>query len=346
MSGMTNTISHGAVAARESARHGDGKFGEQQHTSDNITLGFAGAAADLPDVERELPYSWYRMELPSSRHRKYVPVKHEGTTTVGLLQVAAEQAPQALSVRKRGWRSDATEYEQQFRLINGQLYSQHIGDEPVGSLDEVFGRAARYSEGSQGYENTRWGSDTPPDSQWTVAQKMQDALENYVVIDGEAWIRHPEPVYKVDTSRSYGGPSIEVSSAPDDDKSTAPDNYFAADQYDDALAYAQAHANDYGDGSVRGVPDAGRIAVADGFTPGSTWSPAPRLVYQEPEWDMQGQKLQTAFNQLREAIATVPGGITEDANGNKRIDWSKYTDEQQNHYKEFVTKSLGDGVFL
>ncbi|MGW8431445.1 hypothetical protein ACWGJ9_10175 [Curtobacterium citreum] len=341
---MTNTISHGAVAARESARHGDGKFGEQQHTSDNITLGFAGAAEDLPDVKRELPYSWYEMELPSSRHRKYVPVKHEGTTTVSIPQVATEQAPAAMSVRKRGWRSDATEYEQQFRVIDGQLYSQHIGDEAVGALDDVFQYASGRSEGSPGYEANRWNAATPPESQWSVMQKMQDQVSDYVIIDGQPWHREPEPVYKVESGGFYGNPYVVVAEAPSDGKSTASDNYFTADQYDEALAYAQANSRD--DAPPRGVEEANRIVVADGFTPGSTWSPAPRLVYQEPEWDMKGQKLQTAFNQLREAIATVPGGITEDANGNKRIDWSKYTDEQQNHYKEFVTKSLGDGVFL
>ncbi|WIE81082.1 hypothetical protein [Curtobacterium sp. MCSS17_016] len=345
MSGMTISINQGAVTAREAARHGDGKFGEQQHDGDAITLGFAGATAEaLPDIERELPYSWYEMELPSARHRKYVPVLHEGTTTVGLEQVSSADAPQMMTVKKRGWRSDAVEYEQQFRLIDGQFFSQHIGDEPVGSLDEVFDRATRYDKGSEGYENTRWGSSTPPDSQWTVAQKMQDALKDYVVIDGEPWIRTPEPVYKVDTGSHWRGPSIEVTYAPDDDKSTAPDNFFTADQYDDALAYARAE--DRGESGVRGVPDADRIVVADGFNPGSTWSPAPRLTYPEPTWDMKGALLHTSFDAFRTAISTVPGAVQEDRDGRKRIDWSKLTDEQQRHYKEFVEKSVAEGIFL
>lgn len=342
---MSISISHGAVAAREASRHGDGKFGEQHFDGDDITLGFASATEALPDIERELPLSWYEMELPSSRHRKYVPVKHEGTATISLPQYTTEQAPQIMSVRNRIWRGDGGTYEQQFRFIDGNIYTQHAGDEPVGSIDDVFAGITqyRYHEGNQGYEAGRWGGPQAPDTKWDVQQKMQNAVRNLVVIDGEPWQRATEPVYKVESGGWGSNSYITVTGAPADDESTAPDNYFTADQYDEALAYA--HAEMRGE-AARGLDEAERIVVADGFTPGSTWAPAPRLTYPEPEWDMKGEKLHTAFNQFRTAIANVPGGISEDADGRKRIDWSKYTDEQQRHYKEFVTKSLEDGVLL
>jgi hypothetical protein len=348
MSGMTTSISHGAVTARESARHGDGKFGEQQHTGDDITLGFAGSTAEaLPDIEREVPISWYTMELPSKRHRKPVPVKHEGTATVGIPHYSADQAPEVMSVRKRIWRGDEGSYVQEFRNIDGHLYTQHNGDEPVGSIDDAFAslRHYDYNVGRQGYDVDRYGVGRAPDSEWDVQQRMMNGLSSYVVIDGELWTSVTEPVYKVESGGWGGTPYLTVTGAPADTDSTAPDNYFPADQYDEALAYVETYAAQR-EGGYRGIDEDSRIVVADNFTPGSTWSPAPRLTYPEPEWDMKGEKLQSAFTQFRTALANVPGGISGDADGRKRIDWSKYTDEQQRHYKEFVTKSLEDGVLL
>ncbi|WIB65433.1 hypothetical protein [Curtobacterium sp. MCBD17_040] len=313
-----------------------GEFGTHRHDDDTIDLGVAGKGASLPAYEQEVGISWYEMGLPSSRHRKFVPIKQEGTHIVRIPQVSAADAPEAMTyISKDVWTKEETEHR--FRAIDGELYRL-----VPGGADAVTGIARRESSGSQ-YPD-RWGETV---GSAKVRQQMDEAIEDFVLIDGEAWRRTPEPVYQVSNPGMGGSYAfINVAGAPDTSEEAASSDFFPADQYEEAVAFAGRFGHE-----VSGPDEGNRITPMNGFIPGSTWTPATRISFpDEPLYTLDSTQFASAFAEVRSTVESVPGAVTvvDDGRGGTRrkVDWTKFTAHQKSQYENYVTRAVEEGYLL
>ncbi|WIE81081.1 hypothetical protein [Curtobacterium sp. MCSS17_016] len=312
-----------------------GEFGTHARSEADITLG----GGNLPPITRDVHITWHSMELPSSRHRKLVPVEKHGVHTVTVRHVAPEDAPTAFSRPSR--RSDGGDVN--YRVIDGELYADADGyrGEPWSPADLLIDDWTRDASGDQ------WNQRSEED----VKSSIDERASGIIVIDGKTWAKAPEPVYSITTfgfGGNHGGTGLSIQSAPDTTDEAAGRSYFPADQYDEAVEYAVGVATRRGDTeSLESLRNAPRIDVTGAFTPGSTWQQAPRFDYDHA---YRTEDFHTGFTQLRNGIESVPGAvITEDdgAGGSRRrVDWSKLTDDHKSAYKSYLDRAAEDGILL
>ncbi len=317
-----------------------GEFGTHTRSEAEVTLG--GHPAILPPVTRNVEVTWYDMELPSSRHRKLVPVEKHGTHTASVRQVAAADAPEAFSRPVRTHTDDGTGIVN-YRVIDGELYADADGHrgEPWASADDLITEWTRRANGDQ------WDQKSEQD----VKDGIDRHTADIVVIDGVTWAKTAEPVYSISTfgfGGNHGGTGLFIQKAPDTEEGAAASSYFPANQYDEAVQHAIDIATSRGDTesleSLRNVP---RIDVTGAFTPGSTWRQAPRFEY-TPAY--RSEDFHAGFTQLRAGIESVPGAvITEDdgAGGTtRRVNWSLLTDGHKSAYKSYLERAAEEGILL
>ncbi|MGW8431444.1 hypothetical protein ACWGJ9_10170 [Curtobacterium citreum] len=316
-----------------------GEFGTHTRSEAEVTL---GAPASLPPVTRDVEVTWYDMELPSSRHRKMVPVEKHGVHTATVRQVAEADAPPAFS-RPVRYASEDGAGTVNYRVVDGELYADadsHRG-EPWASTDELITEWTRRANGDQ------WDQKSEQD----VKDGIDRHTANIVVIDGMTWAKTAEPVYSITTfglGGNHGGTGLFIQSAPNTEDSAASPSYFPADQYDEAVQHAIDIATRRGDTkSIESLQNTPRIDVTGAFTPGSTWRQAPRF---ECTPSYRSEDFHAGFAGLRAGIESVPGAVVTEDDGaggvTKRVDWTKLADAHQSAYKEYLERAAKEGILL
>lgn len=320
-------------------------FGTHKRTADDITLA-ATATAVLEPIVREVPVSWYEMELPSSRHRKFVPVEKTGSHLIEIRQVPVEDAPEAFERRYEvGYGDDKRTVVQTYRVIDGELFTNvdRWNERGFEDADEIARKAAAFGRGSS-YQ---------PETKDELTGKMDALARSYVIIDGQTWARTAEPVYKVMTfglGSNHGGTSLSIDDAPDPQYGIADESLFPADRYNDALEHALNVAENRGDDkSIDRIKSTEPITVIGGaFHPGSTWLPAPRIEYTRP-YHLNEDTYQQDLEKFRDGIFQIPGAVTTEPDGRggmrRRLDYTKMSDRQVSDYKDYLKFAADNGLF-
>ncbi|WIB65434.1 hypothetical protein [Curtobacterium sp. MCBD17_040] len=320
-----------------------GHFAHTRHDHDEsvtLSLGAQPGRVDLAPLTREVDVAWYDQELPSKRHRKTVAVEKRGTVTVSIRRIAVEDAPAAFS-RPLGPESDAAVIN--YRVVDGQLYSDADDrrGEPWSAVNDLIDDWANQSQADQWHHKT----------ESEVKASIEERAERVVVIDDKTWGKAKEPVYGITTfGPGGGGTSIFIETAPTTQHEAADPSYFPADQYDEAVAYAVETATRRGDTQSLGrLQAAPRIEVTGAFQPGTTWNPAPRFEFQYA-WENHARGFAASFAQLRNGIASVPGAVVVEPDGNggtqRRVDWTTVTAEHKSAYKSYLDRAAEEGILL
>jgi len=290
MTGMSDQYTRKSLTGEAGNK---GEFGTHHRSEADVTL---GAPAGLPPVTREVPVTWWVMELPTPRSRKKRPVLHEGTHPVHVRQVAAEDAPPSFE------HPTTHGLTRTVRVIDGDLYENvpYVGADGHGDADQVFAVAGRGAEGTRFNESVE-----PLDS---VTRRMDEKADDYVIIDGQAWKRTGEPVYVVEEPNlKHATVHITVQPAPAD-AYRASDKFYPASRLEDAKRHARALARQTAetDAFAAAIDSTPVIDFDDDvYQPGSSWKPSPRREYTRPE-DTTPETLAAAYKQFVAALADVP----------------------------------------
>lgn len=338
-------------------RIANGTFTDKQHTAPELSLG----AAHEPVLVR-LQAQWTEKNvLPTPRHTKPRDIQRDIELEVTVPSTTEDEAPVGFVVTYRkftGRDHQLVDVVETLRVHDGQLYRQL--DENVDGLVRpmeadaiaIFRRAFH-----QSWDGTVHLSGDNPEE---VAAEAQSQVDYFLAIDGTLWQKTSEPVYYARTyglGNNHGSTALHVGSVHEfkTEEAACPEYVFPADQREEAIAYTLALAERRGDTrSLASIANPETIEVADGFTPGSSFAPAPRITYPEPYvmWaaEHQGDRgaLERGLAEMRAQLLTVPGAVVEVPDGwggtTRTLDESKLTEQQAADYKKYIEKVAEFGL--
>lgn len=133
-----------------------------------------------------ITFRYIENEIPP-RCRKARDVKHEGALEVEIRQATSREAPIALRETARRWNYSTKTWEERHfvhRWYGGHLWSNHFINsdrEPIPETPECPDRVYCYSKSRTGLE--------------VAHQEIQEWADRHLMIDGQHWLRVPEPIY-------------------------------------------------------------------------------------------------------------------------------------------------------
>ena len=311
-----------------------GEFGTHTRSDGDVTLTLPGTGQALPAVTRDLPISWYAMELPTKRHRKPVPVLHEDTHPVAIRTVAVEDAPTSFE------HVTPTGLTRTVRVIDGELYENvpYNGVAAHGDEERAFTVAGRDAAGTKFKDHVE-----PRES---VEARMDAAAKKFVIIDGQTWKKATEPVYVVqEANRQVPGVHISIEEAPNNGY-MAPDSYYPADQLDRAKQHARSLAGEWRDeAAFTARMDATPTIDIDPATyqPGTSWKQGRQLQYTRPE-DTTPETLVESYKEFLTALEEVPTAVQVGHDGKPRVNRFGLSKVQLADYEGFLRLGLKTGL--
>lgn len=309
--GMSTDI-NGRTHQQAGVRSG-GQYATEAKTESGVTLHDATPPVQGVPITASGTYSRYEIP-PRCRTERWV--EHQVQATGTLRSVSSQEAPLAFEISPQvGWASGKS-----LRTFDGQLYEpiSHgtyyarsiVPDGRLGTpltLDDDELRSAL--EHNPYLERAH--STAESDETW--AAKLQEHLDRFLLVDGQAYRHVGEPRYVVMTfglGRNNGGTSLFVET--EDNSNIAADSYFRADQFEQARDYAIQVAQSRGD-----TVDAGRLANAEPLI--AVHDPAAiRLVVPQQESTEVGQ----ARRVYRDAVDRMQTASQDASNTGADAAWS------------------------
>lgn len=308
-----------------------GKFSEKVGSAPGLSL---SRDRDMKSVQ--LDVEWTERDVIPPRMRKPRDVQHILPLEVNIPIVDAADAPVAIRFKDQHFLAG------EYRVHGGQLYTKSKV-----SADD----AETYFE--QGYR----GASSDEGSEESVRADMQSRASQLRIIDDEIWSPAPEPVYTVNTygmGGNHGGTSLSIDAITryktEGDRPVS-DHVFPLDQREEAIAKALEVAEGRGDNqSYDSIKNAEKPELSGDFTPGSTFTQAPRIKYTaayELPYGASQEEVEAAFTDFKKQLLTVPGAVYDVADGwggtTKRVDFTKLTEMQASHYKDYAKRVEGLG---
>lgn len=321
---------------------GAGRFAVKGNSapSGNLVSHTTTAADDT--VTLPVTVAWIEPNaLPTPRHRKPRPVERLLDTTVTIDNLTSENAPVGITIDSE----DAGNFPE-LRVHNGELF-RPVGKETTPAT--LLSAAAYLPSYREDQAPVIDGS-----TEEAVTNNLRERASEYISIDGELWQRTSEPVYTVMTfglGGNHGSTALTITTlasihSAQDEKHTAPESVFPANQRDEAIEYARQVARERGDtNSIRRMGDnTGHINATDAFLPGSTFTPAPRLNYTPPYEAIYGNgspaHVRAEFDRFKAELLTVPGAVVDVDDGwggtTKTVDVRKLSEKQARDYRQYL----------
>ena len=288
---------------------------------------------DKGSVSFDVAFSWTeRNVLLSPRHRAPRDVEHTGTTVATIPSVTGAEAPVAFIATTKGYvNSDFADIESEYRLYDGRIFIPMTqGGEPTAvTPDWLLGRTAHWVDGTTAAASAEIAAQT---------------FSGYLIIDGALWIAGKEPQYEVTTGGmggNHGYTSFEATTRYTE--GVADEHYFAADEYELALAKALDVAETRGDTrSVDRIKAYTPIRVLVSAAIGTTVKRAVRLRYARP-YELTVGTFHAEIASFREQMKYAAFAVKV-VNGNAAYDYSKLTARQTSDYKDYIRFGADHGL--
>ncbi|MBF4549349.1 hypothetical protein [Pseudoclavibacter sp. VKM Ac-2888] len=331
---MTNQTDARREQARGNGVAQAGQFGHQAHSApgafDNNWWGQEEAPADTI-AATSIDVSVRRFGLPSTRHRKEQSYSTPGVLSVEVPIVERADVPAVATITDRHGKTRSL-------LIHDGNLIESTGK----SLEEAVLADSRVRERSWGQDE----SDPPSIDEEHLEALQQDAADRWIIVDGIVHRHIDEPVL---IAQPWGVQleSARYARAVDDRGFITGDTVFTLDEWDQAKATAEASRRTYEDGS-RTADEGIAFEVGEALAGFQTkYRRPPALVYDAwpryDRWEDRHEVHARELAKMRSGIASVPGAVSrvDDGLGGTRavIDWSKFSEQQEQDYKRLVKNS-------
>lgn len=338
-------------------RHSKGSPSAGAWAPDNARGG--AAAAEPASRERlqgsVLDVSWLERDvLPTPRHRKPRDVWREVEVQPSIRSIALEDTGHAFSTGESAFHGG------EYRHFDGELYTPILArdiysysnrsglhdapypnaTDPVEATPEhIASRVTRYAAGGASV-----------DSEEEAVAGIHDAAERLLAVDGELWVRSPEPMYFVTTfglSGNHGGTSLGVTGRYSDVSHVRSDSVFTLDEFEHAQAHALEVASSRGDTeSLARIREAKPIADVDSDRPWVHPTHPIRVAGVPGEYDIpyaDRDSLDANRQRLRAIRAAIleqaPEAIVGDAStGGRTVDFTKLTEGTEQSYRHYAKR--------
>lgn len=301
----------------------------------NQELNAAENTSSNENVSFDVTFAWTeRNVLLSPRHRVPRDVEHRGSTSVTIQSVAGAEAPIAFISTSKGYvGSDFTDIESEYRLFRGQIFVQadRYDVELIPATPEFFAQ-----------RSTRWVAGGTAEA---AAEMAAQQFSGYLIVDGFVWFAGKEPVYEVTTGGlGYNHGYTSLSATTRYEEGVADEHYFAADEYELALAHALGVAEERGDNnSIRLIKGYAPIRVLIPEAVGTTFVRPVRLSYTRP-YELTVNTFHDAIASFREQMTKDAGAATIINGGRIAYDYSKLTERQTSDYKAYIEFGAEHGL--
>lgn len=302
-----------------------GQFAEQNRPESDVALGGAARVTTF-----DVPLTYTDKQLPSPRHRIPRDVQHSIVEQVFVNTYTDDEAPIALVTP-----GELGRREVEYRNADGALWTKvFYGDVPVAAdnLDLVL-------------KNFRFMPHNYNDA-LSVQLAAHDAAADFAVIDGDLWQRAAEPGYYTATfglGHNHGGTGLMIGRA--DEGRVDPDDFFYADEVDEAIEHAVKAAEKRGDTeSIEHIRNIERIKTAGSYTLATPRPPRLDLPW---TYNASPAELVEARKKIESELAKIDGAITDvvmDGQRVKQIDFGKLNDGQAARVKRFLERRAELGL--
>jgi hypothetical protein len=290
-------------------------------------------AAENTTFDFEHEYRWTEPNvLLSPRHRVPRDVEHESSTIISVRSVTGTEAPVAFVSTDAQWvRGDFVDAETEYRVFGGQVWTA------ITERDEFVTASAEWFAGRA---STRVGGET----EYMAAHNARLLWTGYLIVDGLVWAGSNEPQYEVQCGGLGGNHgSTYIQSTERYTTRKADEHYFAADEYELALAHALDLAEGRGDTrSIDRIKAFTPIHVLIPEAVGTTMKRAVRLKYVRP-YSLTVETFRSALASFRDQMIYEAGAMTLH-DGATAYDYSKLTERQTSDYKEYIKFGADHGL--
>lgn len=347
----------GAWAA-DNARGGAVAVAEQRH-------GQSAIVADPMTVQ------WLERDvLPTPRHRIPRDVPHEFELQPEFTSIPLEASGEAFTIED-GYHKNQRDY----RHYDGELYRavlaedifSYRGDEPApdyapypnrtdhveGTPDRLTGIISETRSQWNGNEKTGHRQefrDRGYESEEEAREAVEEAVAQYVVIDGKLWRKTPEPVYEVNTfglGNNHGGTALMHSTRHSVDGRIRNDNVFTLDEFEAAKRHALSVAEARGDTEdLERIRNKQPIATVAEDRPWAHPTPPIRVPDVPNQFDVPYEdrenidQYKLRMQKIRRQVEQyAPDSIyTDPETGKRKVDFSQMTVGVEDSYRYYAKR--------